>query len=54
MAPRKKPEEKTPERIWARVTVGMAGVHRGQLVLVDPEDETMAAMLRNGQLVAEP
>jgi hypothetical protein len=50
MAPKAK---KTAERVWVRVAVNMARVHRGQRLLVDPEDEDIKVMLQNDALVRE-
>jgi hypothetical protein len=50
MAPK---EKKTAERVWVRVAVNMARVHRGQYLLVDPEDESIKSMIENGALVLE-
>jgi hypothetical protein len=47
------PKEKTAERIWVRVAVNMARVHRGQRLLVDPEDEEMKQLIAAGALVPE-
>jgi hypothetical protein len=48
-----KKTEKEPERVWARVTVGMAGARRGQRVLVNPEDPAMAEMIASDLVVLE-
>lgn len=46
-------EKKAAERIWVRVTVNMARVHRGQRLLVDPKDETIKTLIESGALVPE-
>lgn len=42
-----------PERVEARVTVTMAGVRRGQRVLVDPAAANIAPLIEKGALVVE-
>jgi hypothetical protein len=44
---------KAAERIWVRVAVNMARVHRGQRLLIDPEDPEMQKLLTAGALVPE-
>lgn len=53
MVKTEKTTEDAPERVWARVTVGMAGVRRGQRVLVDPNDPVMAGLIAERLVVLE-
>lgn len=47
------PKGKTPERVWARTTVSMAGAPRGRRVLVDPTDPDIEALINGEALVLE-
>lgn len=53
MAKTKTEAVKVPERVWARVSVGMAGARRGQRVLVDPTDPAMVDLIASKMVVLE-